>query len=163
MPRKRVVKKRHKARSRGKKAKKGNEAQLLVKKWLVSKGYLVHEAKKMAFKSRGRYISLGEDLFGCLDHIAINGEKTWGIQVTTQKGVYARKKKVAEKAPWFPPHWSLVIMVHRSGVDLNQWRIYSHDRDSNTWSRQDIDFDSNLLTLRLEEVEAIRQQRGLPK
>jgi len=145
---------------RSRKAKKGLQAQLLAKKWLISLGYLVHEAKKAVFKSRGRFISLGEDLFGCLDLLAINGERTWGVQVTTQNGVYARKKKIEGKGPWFPSHWQIGILVHRTESGVNQWRLYSYDQLADSWRREEIDFPSDLISSRLDEVKA---KYGVPQ
>lgn len=80
---------------------KGREAELVAKKYLEEQGYAVHLATPAKVKRGKLWITLSNDIFGCIDIMAIRsaGESVRFVQVTTPNGVTARKRKM-EKLPW---------------------------------------------------------------
>lgn len=107
-----------------KKARRGSggaEAELLFEKWLKAEGWTYHRAAAAGVVRLpgGRTFCKSHDLFGCLDFLAflpaVAGSAVWGVQVTTQSGRAARRKKVA--ALNWPLAWRVSIVSHEVTPD----------------------------------------------
>lgn len=115
-------------RSRG---KKGNEAELLFKKWLEWRGYTVHRAARAGFVQRGDMkFCQSHDLFGVFDMLAIAPGATWAVQVTTQNGRTVRRRKIEALKDALPRDWLVTLVTHEAtenpahrGRRLNFWRL----------------------------------------
>lgn len=111
------------------KGKKGNEAELLVKTWLEANGWTVHRAAQgnlVRLPGRAPFTK-SHDLFGCLDLLAIKPggiEETWAVQVTTQNGRTARRRKL-EGVAW-PVSWKVSLVSHETTEDPANRRRRSH-------------------------------------
>lgn len=130
--------------------RKGSDAELLFEKWLAAEGWTYHRAAAAGFVTLpgGRKVCKSHDLFGCLDFVAFKtGRDTLGVQVTTQSGRTARRRKI-EKIDW-PGDWHVAIVSHEAipdpahlGLRKHYWRFeyYMNDR---LWEKppRTIEFD----------------------
>lgn len=90
---------------------KASEAEKFIESWLVSLGYVVHRARRSGSQRDGKWFTASHDLFGCLDLLAVMSAEgntdewpaLWGLQVTTAKGMTARRRKV-ESLNWPLPY-----------------------------------------------------------
>ncbi len=80
---------------------KGNAFQDQVCKYLEKQGYVTHNQKTVAkwLPFKQIWTSQRNDIFGCLDILAVNGERILGIQATMHTGI---GKKIADVGaiPW---------------------------------------------------------------
>lgn len=106
---------------------KGSEAERLVESWLQMNGWTTHRAAATGFhryekKGGGHGFAVkSHDLFGCIDILAFrrslarDEDETWAIQVTTQGGRSARRRKI-EPVDW-PYSWRISLVSHESTPD----------------------------------------------
>jgi hypothetical protein len=107
-------------------------AELLFEKWLHARGYkFAHRFRRV---QQGP-ISKAHDGFGALDFLVLDSERDgfWGVQVTTQAGRCARRRKI-EAVPW-PSDFYVLLVSHETTQDpahrgrrLNFWRVEQYER-----------------------------------
>lgn len=72
-------------------------------------GYKVHRCVRTGAKRGPFYVSISNDIFGCVDLVAkAAGDPTLWIQVTADSGV-GRKAKDLLEVPWTPEHDNVEI------------------------------------------------------
>ncbi len=80
---------------------KGNAFQDQICKYLEKQGWVTHNQKTVAkwIPFKQIWTSQRNDIFGCLDILAVNGESILGIQATMHSGI---GKKIADVGaiPW---------------------------------------------------------------
>lgn len=116
---------------------RGREAELLFARWLRAQGWLVHLAAPTGFKRLpdGRAVTSSHDIFGVFDVIAISTSpraKVWLVQITTQAGRSARRRKIEAIADKLPrvamvsvslvSHERTPDPAHR-GRSVHSWRV----------------------------------------
>ncbi len=77
---------------------------------LVAQGYTVHHTERTSHKiGPNRWISNRNDIFGCIDIIAMKaGERTRYIQVTCDRNI-GRKVAELSTVPWTPANQSVEV------------------------------------------------------
>lgn len=88
------------------KSQKGNQFQDWIQKWLEKQGYIVHNQKPAAKmirrpdpktgQMRDFWVSSRNDIFSCIDLIAIRPNQILWIQATTDTGIGRKKKKIKD-------------------------------------------------------------------
>ncbi|MHB1260290.1 MAG: hypothetical protein ACYC2H_01100 [Thermoplasmatota archaeon] len=95
--------------SKASRAAKGTRVELRAKKILEGTGYVVHRTRRNPAKRRGRWMSHGNDIYGCIDLIAKrHGERTRWIQCLSNGAIGAKRRKVA-RVPWDLTHDSVEL------------------------------------------------------
>jgi hypothetical protein len=160
--------------SRGRKAGK---AELLVKGWLEMNGWLVHRAAQTGYFTyetaggdEGRACK-SHDLFGCIDLLAIKpadaprscqepSVETWAIQVTTQAGRSARRRKI-EKVKHWPISWKVSILSHETIPDPANRSHKLHYLKKETWQHGVVTgwSDSTAFAIKAKEIDAYRREQ----
>lgn len=132
---------------RRKRGTQGRDAELLLAKWLRAEGWLVHLAARAGFNRlpNGASICSSHDLFGAFDALAMRAcpgrervTRFWFLQVTTQNGRVARRRKIEALADHLPTmqEFQYSLVSHERTPDpanlrrsWHHWRIedYLHD------------------------------------
>ena len=112
----------------------GAAAELLFEKWLWHEGHRwVHRFRKVMTGP----VCKAHDGFGALDFLVLRKTgictHAWGIQVTTQNGRSARRRKI-ERVPW-PEGWRLTLCSHEQTPDPDH-----RGRNKNHWKLEDFVF-----------------------
>lgn len=127
-----------------------SEAERLLVRWLEAEGWLVHRAMRSVKRwpapgprcaacGRGRekVLTVSHDIFGAIDVLAIlrvdepTRRQTWALQVTTQAGRAARRRKL-EAVGW-PASWRVSLVSHEATPDpANRSRRRHH------WAVEDL-------------------------
>ena len=72
------------------KVQKGNQFQDWIQVWLEERGWCVHNQKSVAKQVRTNrgmiWVSKRNDIFGCIDLVAVNGDECLFIQATMDQG-----------------------------------------------------------------------------
>lgn len=91
--------------------RKGNDKELMAKRYLESQGFQVHRAIRTYLKlPGGKTIVRSNDVFGCFDLVALSPfEPARFIQVTTKAGLYERRKKIDAK--FKTANYSIIFQV----------------------------------------------------
>ena len=92
---------------------KGAALEHLVETWLQMQGYVVHRAAAAGVHRFGSfYASKSNDIFGCIDLLAIRRDGTRAFQCTTAQNRAARRKKIEKHAEHWPSQWEVAVVVH---------------------------------------------------
>lgn len=143
--------------------KKGSEAERLVQLWLEREGWMVHRAAATGLVKlpNGRTICKSHDLFGCLDLLAIrcDMDATWGLQVTTQKGRSARRRKIEGVTAW-PSTWRIYLASHEVVPDpakrsrrIHYVKLELYNQAEKKW------LEPTTIQIDVKEIEAWRKKR----
>jgi len=139
------------ATRKGSRGTKDKEAELLLHKWLLSKGYLVHKAARAGFirMPGGQSFCQSHDIFGCFDILALQKKglcppefpQSWLLQVTTQAGLPARRKKIDAVSDKIPDNILISLVTHERTQDpanrsrsKNFWRMQNWNHDTKSWN-----------------------------
>jgi len=131
---------------RRKRGKKGPSAELLFEKWLSSRVLIYHRARAAKI---GKFTQ-AHDLFKALDFLSFSLHRppwteniveeiySWGVQITTQKGRSARRRKI-ESVPW-PDDYVIHLVSHEVVDDpanrtksLHYWKFEPYEPTERRW------------------------------
>lgn len=137
----------------------GRDAERLMEAWLRAEGWEVDRrcGAPALYRGRdGRVFSKSQDVFRCVDLIAMRPDQVWFIQVTTKNCVSARKAKI-ERVRW-PVYLirngyvRVSIAVHEVVDKIMQWHF--RDFDGLNWRGSAMRIDTDKLKA------AARAKRG---
>lgn len=119
---------------------KGAETERKAIQILESQGYKVHRCVRTGTKRGPIWVSISNDVYGCIDLVAKKlGERTRWIQVTMDSGI-GRKMKDLSEVPWDKTHDSVEIWRWVGGrqrkhkitgapLDAQYFQVYHFDTD----------------------------------
>lgn len=147
-------------------AKKGRDAELLVKGYLEDQDYTVHLAAASGMVKLGpRWVVKSHDLFGCIDALGFREDEpeTWAVQVTTDSGRSKRRRKIEQHA--WPASWRVSIVSHetervkgsRSFAHYLKFQDYDSSEGSPDWG------DYVLVPIDAKGIESRRKARDKAK
>lgn len=97
-------------------SQKGQRAELKAINLLEAQGYVIHRTLRASIRRQGRWFSLHNDVFGCIDILAKKrGERMRYIQVTSTGGIGKKARDLAQ-VPWDPHLESIEIWRWVSGA-----------------------------------------------
>jgi hypothetical protein len=112
----------------------GKAAENEARKLLEEAGWEVHQARAQLKRLRGFFMTLSNDIWGCIDLAAFCSTSLWFIQVTTTAGVSKRRRKL-EQLPW--PYHLVRISIFEAREEkvgrrkMGHFRI--HDLNPDGW------------------------------
>lgn len=120
---------------------KGNRAQNEVRIHLEAEGYAVHVARRTTYMRNGKWFSVGNDLFGCFDVIAVHPILTHVLFIQVTDGGGASKKRKQVEAVFPRKAWIKDFQVwERRGREGGRttWRIHRVSAVTGEWDHYDI-------------------------
>ena len=102
--------------------RKGYRLERLAESHLQNQGYQTHRAAKSGFTIHGKYFTRSNDIFGCIDIIAISPtNRTRFIQVTSGTVSKSTKFKKLAEVDWNLGYSNVELWMY---IGRGKWEIY---------------------------------------